>query len=815
MNLLWSDLRYGFRLLRKSPGFALIAILTLGVGVGATTTVFNWIDGFLLHPWSGVAEPDRVVALETVAPSGEHITTSYPDFRDLRDNTRLVKSVALYQPRMLRMGDDEHAEPVWAELVTGQYFDLLGVKPYLGRFFQGAEQDDAQNAHPVAVLGYGLWKGRFHADPKIVGRVIRVNRSSYTVIGVAPEEFHGSIAGLGFEMWLPATMYGQITSTGDWMLRDRKTRMFMAVARLKDGVTLAQAREEMEAVAKRVAAGNARTNQGISMTLLPRSEGSFGSEKVLGQPLPILLGVCGLVILIGCANIANLLLARATSRQKEFGIRQALGAGRSRIAGQLLSETLLLALAGSALGLLIASWTRGALVWLMPKTGFVFVEHPLDWRALAFAELLAVLVTIASGLAPALHTARANLHDTLKEGGRSDAAGAGSNRLRTLLVVSEVALAVVALVGAGLFVKSFSVARAMSPGFDTNHVAVGQFDLTTARYDRNQADSFCLRLRDRLRATPGIEAVSYADTVTFGFAGISWEDLDIQGYVPGPSENMKIYRNLVAPGYFDLMRIPLVEGRDFTDHDDQNSPLVMIVNQEFERRFFAGRQPIGQQVRGWGRWFTIVGVARDTKYRSLTESPMPFFYIPIAQVFRPEYGLNFHVRASVPEQQAIAILRREARAIDPGVAMFEAFPMSERIAQSLYGQKLAATLLGVLGGVALLLAAVGLYGVISYSISQRTQELGIRLALGAQSFDLLRSVILQGLAMTVFGILAGSGLAFGAARLAPRSLLVVSPSDPATYLAVAAFLAAVAVLACWVPARRATRVDPLVALRTS
>jgi predicted permease len=808
-----ADLHYGLRLLKRSPGTTVIATLTLAIGIGATTTTFSWIDSILLNPYGGVGEPHRVVALETLAPSGEHLTTSYLDFRDLRDNTRLLDGIALYQPRPVNLGDELNAERVWVELVSGNYFDLLRVKPELGRFFSGAEQDDAQGAHPVAVISHTLWKTRFQSSPKIVGSVIRVNRFPYTVIGVAPERFHGSMAGLAFDLWLPATMFGQVTSTGNWMLRDRKTRMFLALARLKPGVSLDQGRLELAAIARRMAEADAYTNHGIGFTLLPRSEGSFGAEKILGKPLPILLAVCGVVLLIGCANVANLLLARATSRGKEFSVRVALGAERARLVRQLLTETLLLALAGSVFGLLIASWSRDSLIWLLPTTGFVMLRPPINLNVLAFTEALAVAMTLVCGLAPAFHAARTDISSTLKESGRSDGAGGASNRLRGLLVVSEVALAVIALVGAGLFLRSFSISRTIHPGFDPNHVVVGEFDLTTARYDRAQAVSFSRRLRDRLDAAPGITAVSYADSIPLGFHGGSWEDLDVEGYVPGPSENMKIYRNLVAPGYFNLMRIPLVEGRDFTDHDDETSLRVMIVNQEFVRRFYAGRSPVGRKVRGWGQWFTVVGIARDSKYHSLTESPAPFFYIPIRQVFRPEMGLAFHVRASLAPDQAIGLLRREARAIDPNVALFDAMPMSEHVAASLYGQKIAATLLAVLGAMALLLASIGLYGVMSYSMTQRTHEIGIRMALGAQPRDVLRMVVIEGMTVTALGLLAGAAAAFALARLASRTLILVSPSDPLTYAAVAAFLLAVALLACWLPARRAMRVDPLIALR--
>ncbi len=815
MPSLVSDLRYGLRLFRKNPGFCLVAALTLAIGIGATTTVFSWINGILLHPYPGVEDPGRLVALETLAPSGEHVTTSYPDFRDFRDNIKLLEGIALAQPRPLNLGDETHAQRVWAEMVSGNFFDVLRVRPAAGRFFSGAEKDDAQGAHPVAVISYSLWQSRFQADPRIIGTSVRVNRYPFTVIGVAPKGFNGSMAGIAFEMWLPATMFGQVTSTGTWMLRDRKTRMFRSIARLGPGVTLEQARDELKSLALRMAEANAYTNHGISATVVPMSQSSFGAERVLSAPLGILMAVCSVVLLIVCANVANLLLARATSRNKEFSIRVALGAGRVRLVRQLLTETLLIATAGSLLALAMLAWTGGAIKMLLPPNTIpTLADPPLDPRVLLFTAALTIGVAVFAGLAPALHSARSDVYDSLKEGGRSGTAGARSNGLRRALVMSEVGLAVVALAGAGLFLKSFALSKTINPGFDPNHVVVAAMDLTTANYGPEQAESYCARLRERLRSLPGVQAVTYADTIPLGFSAGSWEDLEIQGYTPGPSENMKIYRNLVAPGYFDTMRIPLLEGRDFTVQDDVKSQRVMIVNQEFLRRFLPSRNPIGQKVRGWGQWFSVIGVVRDSKYHTVTENPMPYFYVPIRQVFRPEMGLNFYVRTSAPLDDAIAALRREARATDPNVAVFEAMPLAEFIGGSLFGQKVAATLLSVLAGIAVLLAAIGLYGVLAYSISERTREIGIRMALGAQPRSLLRMILKEALLLTAGGLAAGVAVAIVLARAVSRTLVSVSPYDAQVYASVAAFLIATAVIAGSLPALRTMRTDPIEALRS-
>jgi predicted permease len=819
MTTLFNDLRYGLRSMRKNIGFTAVAVLTMAVGIAANTTVFDWVNATLLHPYPGVGDPARLVALETLAPSGEHITTSYPDYRDLRDATKLLDGIAISQPRALNIGEGVRAQRVWAELVSGDFFDVLRVKPALGRFFAGHERDDAPGGHAVAVISYKLWKTRFHSDPAVLGTTVHVNRYPFTIIGVAPAQFGGSMANLAFDLWAPATMFAEITAAGNSYFRDRltdrKTRMFMSLARLKPGVTVARGRAEMQSLAQRLAELHDDTNRGIGFAILPVWQASFGAQKTLLAPLGILMGVCVLVLLIACANVTNLLLARATARAKEFSVRLALGAQRGRIARQLLVETLLLALAGSLLGLALADQMRASLIWLLPATSMptIRMDASLDWRVLLFTEALAVAVTLIAGLVPALQATRMNVGEALKEGGRSGAASAGSHRLRGALVVAEVALAAVALVGAGLFLKSFALAKTINPGFDPRHVAIAELQLSTAGYNATQATAFCRLLRQRIEASPGVEAVSYADAVPLNFGSGSWEDLQVQGHVPAPSENMKIYRNLVAPGYFALMRIPLVDGRDFSEHDDDTSLPVMIVTEEFARRFLPGRNAVGGKVNGWGQWFTIVGVAKDIKYHNLTESPMPFFYIPIRQIYRPEMGITFFVRTAGAPEAAIAAMRQAARATDPDVALFGAEPLTESIAAALFGQKVAASLLSALGLIAVLLAAIGLYSVMAYSIAQRTNEIGIRIALGAKSSDVIRMAVGRGMPFALGGLAIGLLGAVALARLASAALVQVSPADPAIYGAVAVFLGAIAGLASWLPARRAANVDPMACLR--
>ncbi|HEX8799163.1 MAG TPA: FtsX-like permease family protein, partial [Terriglobales bacterium] len=465
-------------------------------------------------------------------------------------------------------------------------------------------------------------------------------------------------------------------------------------------------------------------------------------------------------------------------------------------------------------GLVLARFLGSALRWLLPDVARpAMLAPPLDGQVLAFTAGLALLVTILAGLAPALHAARTNINEKLKQGGRSGIQGIHAHRLRGLMVISEIALAVVALVGAALFLQSFQATRAIDPGFSPHGVALAQFDFSTAGYDVQQTDTFCRRLRERLEQLPGVTAVSYDDSVPLGFNGGNWETLEVEGYSPERNENMKIYRDLVSPGYFDSMKIPLLEGRDFDWHDDRTAPKVMIVNQQFARRFFAKRNPIGHKVHGWGEWFTIVGVVSNSKYHRVTENPQPYFYIPIRQIFRPEYGLTFHVRTSGSVSEAIAALRREAAAIDPALTIFDGEPMTEYIAASLFGPKITANLLGVLSAVGLLLAAMGLYGTLAYSVAQRTREFGIRQALGAQQHHILGLILRESGKLTLYGMTAGLSLASIFARVVASQIYSINPLDPLTYGCVGLLLVAVTVAASYIPARRAGRVDPMVTLR--
>ena len=813
METFWQDLKYAARMLGKNPGFTAVVVLSLALGIGANTTAFGWIEAVLRNPLQGVEHGDRMVSIETVTQSGETIDSSYLDYHDYRDQARTLVGAVVFKDRPLSLGDEKSSERVWGLMVSGNYFQFLGLRPAAGRFFSPEEQEEKPNAHPVAVLSAGLWKSRFNSDPNISGKKIKLNRQDFTIVGVAPAGFQGTIVGLTFDIFVPLEMYPQLTGGGNW-LDDRGSRPLPILARLKPGIRVEEARAEIQTIAAQNASAFADTNQGLSATVLPLAQGRYGIQSRIGTLLHILMAAGGVILLIVCANVANLLLARAASRQRELSVRLALGATRGRLIRQLLTESLLLAVLGGGAGVLLAMWMGDSLGLLLPVTGLPVARLArLDRTVLLFTVLLSVAAGLVFGLLPALHAVKRGLHESLKEGGRSATPSRKSRRIRGLLVVSEVSLALVALVGAGLFIQSFEKAKGSDTGFDSHNLLLVGLQLSTSGYDRQQGMNFLQRAQERIAALPGVKAASYAEDVPLGFSMGSWETLKVEGYVPPPSESMKIYRNLVGPGYFDVMRIPLVAGRDFNAKDDRASQMVAIVNQTFVRRFLAGQEAIGRKFDTWGRDLTIVGVAKDSKVHTREGSQEPYFYVPFVQMSNASTGVALHIRtAGLPEAMLPAV-RQQFAAIDPSVTIFGTTSLEDYIGASTYTQKSAAALLSVLGSLALLLASLGLYSVVAYSIAQRTQEIGIRMALGAQRGDILKLVVGQGMTLAVAGVAAGVAAALGVTRFLSSLLFGVSATDPATFAGVAALLAAVALVASYVPAQRAARVDPIVALR--
>ena len=813
MRELSQDMRYGMRILRGNPGFSAVVILTLALGIAANATVFGWIDRILIHPIPGTTDDQRLVVAE-ILTSGWNSGTlnfSYSDYRTVRDNLKLLSGIALNTDTTFSTRIGENVQRVYGELVSGNYFEVLGVKPILGRVFLPEEYGDKPGAYPATVISERLWRGRFGADPGVVGRTIYVNRYPLTIVGVVPAKFFGTKPGLAFEMWVPLMMTPQLTAAANGEL-DQGSREYWTIARLKPGVTVAQARGEIEALVKRLTEMNSQEDEGLTATVVPVWKAHTGGQAILLAPLAILMAVCFVVLLIVCSNVANLLLVRAVVRQKEFSIRLALGAGRPRLARQLVAEALLLAVVAAIVGVPCAIWMGKSLAWFLPPTSSpVSVDVHFNADMVGFAIVVCLAAALVCSIAPVLHSVHTNPNDGLKEGGRSGTSGIRTNRMRSLLVVAEIALAFVALVGAGLFVRSFNAIRSVQPGFDPRNVSVAQIDLSGAGFTPEQGKQFCIQLRDRLKSAPGIVDASFSDRVPLGFGLSPWLDIEVEGYAPARGENMKVYHCAVAPGFFEMMRIPMIEGRDFTGLEDMRNAPVIIVNQSFSRRYFAGRNPIGRKVRLADRWVDVVGVVRDCRYHSLAEDPQP--YIFLRQVYYDDRSLSYFVRGIDGSIDSLGTIRRETAALNRDIAVFEAMSLSDYMGGSMFSQRMAAGVLRVLGAISLILSTLGLYGVMTYSVSQRTQEIGIRMALGAQMHDVLGMVIRQGMILTGVGLLTGLSAALAAAPLVSGHLFRVSADDPAIYVGTAIFLSAVALVASSLPAWRAVRVDPIEALR--
>ncbi len=804
MRSLFDDCRFAIRTLAKTPAMTGVAVLSLGLGIGAMTTVYNWTDRFILNPLPVVAGADRLLWVESLRADGSRISISYPTYRDWSERNRVFAGLAVKSLEQfgVREHDGEGAERAWGVLVSGNYFDVLQSRARLGRTFNPGEEERASQ---VVVLGHDYWTRRFGADPSIAGRPIVVNGQSFEVIGVAPPRFGGSYVGLNLDLYVLVTTYQALLGGGD-RLRDRGSSFLEGVARLKDGVSPVAAQDDMRRVAReldQIYPGNLNLAR-----LAPLSE--QGAPATMKPVFYALLGVTGLVLLIACANVANLLLVRAQARQREIGVRLALGAGRRRLIRQLMTESALLAVGGGAIGVLCAQLGRQGLLALVPPVPFpISTDFQLGGRVLAFALGVAALTVFIFGLWPALRASRANVVGALKA---SPTGGPGRLGARSVLVGAQVALAVVSLVSAGLFLRALDRARDLDPGFrDPQSVLLVNSDLTIAGLADTAGREAMGRLLERLRARPGVEHAAAATFVPLGWSCCSSADAEIEGYAPGPGETVDRNYSRVTDGYFETMGIALVAGRGFLPADRAGAPSVVVVNETFARRYWPGLDPIGRRIRQFGGWSTVVGVARDGHYRTLTDTPFPLVYRNWAQSFDP--SITVHVRASGDPKALIPAIRREFQAVNVDLPFLDPRSMRDQMQQSTVGQEIGSRVLVLFGGIALLLAAVGIYGVMAYSVSQRTREIGVRVALGAAVGDVTRMVVRQGLAITAIGALVGGVLALGAGKLLRNLLLGVSPTDPLTFLAIAVVLGAVAAVASVVPARRAARIHPTEALK--
>jgi predicted permease len=806
------DLRFGLRMLRRSPGFSLLAILCLTLGIGANAAVFSWVEGILFRPYPAVTHQEQLLALTgTARGESEPSAISWPDLLDLQRSCTLIDSFIVTKIMGTTLSVGDRAEVTVGSIVSANYFDAIGVHPILGRGFEPGE-DVGRNAHPVTVISYQLWKGRFKGDPQIIGKTQRLNNVMHMIVGVAPEGFYGTFVGWAMQFWVPASME-ETFEAGGYKLEDRGARWIEAYVRLKPGVTLSQAQQEISAVAQRLETDYPATNRGRGIMLWPLWQTPFNNANTLLPTLEIMLAVVVFVLLIACANVGNLLLVRSFARRHEMTVRLAIGAGRGRLLKQLFTEGLILSAFGAAGGLLVAHWCRHALVLLFPARGGVAMHLPgeIDWRVLALSAGVCLFATLLLGLIPAMQTSKIDLAGALKSDSSGVVGGGGRAWVRSGLVVVQVSLSFVLLVGAGLLLQSLQRIRTTSPGFSTHGVLDTAVNLTAAGYDAQRAQSFQDELLNRVKALAGVESAAFGRMTPLSYGSFSSTPIAVDGYQPPLEEQPILQYNEVGPDYFATMGIPLVSGREFSRADDEKAALVAIVNETMAAKYWRGKNPMGERVQVKGRWMQVVGVAKDSKYQSVRETPKPFFYVPLRQDFSRGAGLFIRTPLS-PETMATA-LAREVHALDRNLALYEVITLQEQVDRSTSPQMVAVTLVGVLGGLALLLAAIGLYGVMSYAVSQSTRELGLRMALGAGASNLLRLVLSRGLALTAGGVALGAAAALGLTRLLGSLLYKVSPRDPLAFASAFLVMTIASLAACFLPAWRATRTDPARTLR--
>ncbi|HJR64074.1 MAG TPA: ABC transporter permease [Gemmatimonadaceae bacterium] len=801
------DIRFALRSLRRVPGFTVVALLTLALGIGANSAVFSVVNATLLRPLPFRDAERLVVVWENVrATTVERRSASYPDYLDWRAQTASFEELAAISGVDLTLSGMEEPELLVGEMVTPSYFPLLGVAPLLGRTFLVDSARFVEDARSV-ILGHGLWQRRFGGDPGVVGRVVTLNDQPYTVIGVARDGFRGVTA--------DAQAWVAMASDDSSSLTRRGNRGLTVIARLRPGITVARAQADMDAISSRLEAAYPETNSDRGAEVVDFRQDYFGD---LRPALLVILAAVAFVLLIACANIANLLLARGAVRGKEIAIRSALGAGRGRIARQLLTESVLLSMLGGAAGVLVAVWAIPLLLAVAPLQLPPFVQIGVDGGVLAFTLLLSLVTGLVFGAVPAIEAAGGNRIDLLREAGRSSGSVSGRRRVRTALVAAEVAIAVVLLIGAGLMLRSFQGLLGFNPGFRTENMLTLRLSLSPERYSTQAARSFHANLLQRVEALPSVTSAALASDIPLG-GGYSAFTINIEGREPQPPyDGVRVFRHTASPGLFRALGTPLVAGREFTWQDVDTIAPVVIVSQSLARRYWPGEDPIGKRLKrgrmdGPGVWHTVVGVVGDVKYRELLEpgSADPDIYLPLPTY--PARNTGMLVRTSGDPTAVVGTLRAEIASLDPGIPLWDIATMNDRASQQRSQARFSTLLLLGFAGLALVLSGIGIFGVISYSVAQRTHEMGVRLALGAGRRDVLGLIIKEGMAPALGGLLAGLVGALLLTRLMTGMLYQVSATDPATYAVVAVFLSTVALLATYVPGRRVTRVDPVIALR--
>jgi predicted permease len=810
MTTIWQDVRYGFRVLLKARGFSFIAILTLGLGIGANSTIFSWINATLLHPIPGMTHPTEVVSVGRGGPS-EGYSLSYADFKDLRDRNHSFSGLTASGLWPMSLTGQGKPQRVWATLVSANYFEVLGVRPILGRAFLPAEEATINGA-PVAVISYRLWQQRFGGDPAIVGATVHINTHPFTIVGVAPRLFQGSSTGLRAEIWLPIMMAPELGPDGNDPVTNRGMSWLQVLGRLRPGITRDRAQAEMTAIFQQIAKDYPEEHKGTAqMTLYPLWRARNGANAFFSVLLPILMALAGVVLLLACANIANLILARGVSRRKEVAIRLSLGASRIRLVRQLLVENLILAAGGGALALAATVWTAHSFMSMAPVSDLpIWVEVHVDRSVLLATIAFSILTCALFGILPALRASALSPSSVLKDESGGLGGGRRKARLSNALAVAQISLSLFLLVAAGLFIRSFRAEQNYDAGFNSHNVLLESYDLFPAGYNEAASIVFDQQALEKIRALPGVRAVSIANWTPLGF-NESTDDFLPEGYVAGPHESVDAGVCTVSPGYFSVMEIPLLDGRDFTSADSEKSQKVVIVNQALAERYWHGQQAVGKRMKIEGGWATVIGIARTSEYFDLNEKPRPFIYLPLYQFYSPIAIL--HVRTAGDPLSSAAAVTQAIHALNADLPVFDVGTLERRAKASSFVQRMAGTFVGAFGVVAFVLAGVGIYGVIAYSTRQRTHEIGIRMALGARPSDVLRLVLGQGTRIALFGLSIGLALSLGLARFMSSLLFGVSASDPLTFIAVVLLLGLVALLAIYIPARRAMRVDPLIALR--
>ena len=812
MGDLISDLRHSIRLLLKNPGFTVVAVLTLALGIGANTTIFSWINSALLNPVPGIARPSEVVALTLSKPGDRPFPFTYPDLEAMRDGQQSFTGIAACSFAQMSLTGKSKPERVWGMLASANYFDVLGVRPILGRSFLPAE-DEKPGGAPVAVISYRLWQRHFGGNPNIVGQTIEINLHPYTIVGVTPAVFQGSQTGVRTDIWVPIMIGAQVNPLGD-LLHDHHYFWLFPFGRLKPGIVLRQAQEEMTLRLKPEVRNYPEEHKGHdSVTVYPLWRSPYGMNYFLATLLPALMSIAGLVLLLACANVANLMLVRSMGRRREIAIRMSLGAGRWRLVRQLLVESLMLAMAGGAVALLITVWTAGTLMEFLPAGDFpVSLSIPADRTVLLATLVISVLTGVIFGILPALRASSEAPVAVLKEDSGSTSGGLRKARLASGLVVAQISLSLLLLICAGLFIRSFLSAQQINPGFNPHNVLTASYDLFTAGYGDASGVEFDRQLVAKLEALPGIQSVALSNRVPLEFNGGSTSVKPV-GYVPQANESMETQVAIIAPNYFQTLQIPLVKGRDFTLEDTKSSQRAVIVSEAFVNRYWPNQEALGKQLNSdlTHEWFTVVGVSRDCKVDGLNEKPMPFVYLPLYQVYRP--AMTILARTTGDPLIFGKTVEKTIHELNADLVVFEVttLELGEQIAS--FPQRIAGTFVGAFGLLALVLAAVGIYGVTSFTTRQRTHEIGIRMALGASKEDILRLVLRHGFRLTFAGAGVGLAASFVLTRYLSSLLLGVTSTDALTFSCVAILLCAVALFASFIPARRAMRVDPVVALR--